>query len=78
MKFKVDTSGFKLDVDAIKKATFNSVSKAIADKVKAARCPEHGQTPRVEIKGTSTDNMSWEVFGCCEKIVSEVKATLKG
>lgn len=55
----------------------NELEKAIlteiADNVKKAlgsvTCPDHGKSPNVTIKGRDINNLSWEVSGCCQKVI---------
>jgi hypothetical protein len=60
---------FKIDINAVHKA----VAEAIMQEVKKVRCPEHGQYAKIVAKG----NDKFEVSGCCDKLIADVKARLK-
>ena len=50
---------------AILKETGDRVAKALA----SVTCPEHGQRPKVTIKGQTLNDLSWEITGCCDALV---------
>jgi len=59
--------------DALTAAVMNAATKEINRKVGMCRCPVHGKRPTVVGKGRSADKMTFEVEGCCEELISEVK-----
>jgi hypothetical protein len=63
--------------NALEKAVLGSVEKQIMNKVGLVRCPHHGQTAKIVCKGQSFDSLSFEVYGCCQVLIDEVKAQLK-
>ena len=60
---------FKIDINAVQKAA----TEAMIQQVKNVRCPEHGQYAKIVAKG----NDKFEVSGCCDKLIADVKARLK-
>jgi hypothetical protein len=44
----------------------------------SVRCPEHDQYAHITASGSTTSNMEFKVSGCCEELVEEVEAKLKG
>ena len=62
--------------EAFKKKALKAVVDAVTKRVQAVRCPVHGQPAKVVAK-TRGAEISWEVSGCCEHLVSKVKAVLK-
>jgi len=63
--------------NALQRAMFESVRKAIIKQVGAIRCPQHGQAAKIVYKGRSFDKLSFEVGGCCEALIEVVKGKLK-
>lgn len=62
--------------DALEVAMLSAVQDGLRKKVGACRCSEHGQTPKLMAKGRSLDKLNFEVTGCCEKAIDEVKRKL--
>jgi hypothetical protein len=60
---------FKIDINAVQKAA----AEAIIQQVKNVRCPEHGQYAKIVANGTT----DFEVSGCCDKLIADVKARFK-
>jgi len=48
----------------------------IEELIGSARCPEHGMQPQVIGKGESVNNINFEISGCCEEFIAEVKVKL--
>jgi len=63
--------------DALESAMLQSVQDSIAKSVGSARCPEHGQKPKIKVKGRNLDSLTFEVSGCCDSLIDEVKRKLK-
>jgi hypothetical protein len=63
--------------DALESAMLQSVQDSISKAVGSARCPEHGQKPTIKVKGRSLDSLKFEVSGCCDNLINEVKKKLK-
>jgi hypothetical protein len=63
--------------DALEKAVMQSVSDSIKRSVGSLRCSEHGASPKIVCKGRDLSNLSFEVSGCCQKLMDSVKARLK-
>jgi hypothetical protein len=64
---------FKIDINAVQKAAAAAAAEAIIQQVKKVRCPEHGQYAKIVAKG----NDKFEVSGCCDKLIANVRARLK-
>jgi uncharacterized metal-binding protein len=64
--------------DALKQAVLETAKQAILKRVGAARCPEHGQHAKIVCTGLTSNNMTFEVSGCCQELVEDVKSKLKG
>jgi hypothetical protein len=62
--------------DVLTAAVMDAATKEIKRKVGMCRCPVHGKGPTVVGKGRSADKMTFEVEGCCEELIREVKRRL--
>jgi hypothetical protein len=59
---------------AIQQVVFPQVRDNIAARLRAVRCPEHRTGPTsVTVSGHSIDLVTWEVRGCCSKLVEAAK-----
>lgn len=63
--------------NALEAAVLQSVQESIKRTVGSARCPTHGQTPNIKVKGRKVDSLSFEVSGCCDQLIETVKKKLK-
>jgi hypothetical protein len=63
--------------DALEAAILQSVSASIKDRVGNITCPDHGRTPKIVGKGRSLNTLSFDVSGCCQKLIDNVIAKLK-
>jgi len=63
--------------DALEASILENASAQIKQKVGSIRCSEHQQSPKIVGKGRSLNNLSFEVSGCCEDLMTKVKAKLK-
>jgi len=63
--------------NALESALLQSVQDSITRSVGSARCPEHGQRPKIKVKGRNLDSLSFEVAGCCDQLIDSVKKKLK-
>ncbi len=62
--------------DALESAMLQSVQESITKSVGTARCPTHGQRPKIKVKGQKLDSLSFEVSGCCDQLIETVKKKL--
>ncbi|MFQ5469994.1 MAG: hypothetical protein ACE5EH_06745 [Gammaproteobacteria bacterium] len=62
--------------DALESAMLQSVQDSISKAVGSARCPEHGQKPKIKAKGRSLDSVTLEVTGCCDALIEQVNKKL--
>lgn len=62
--------------DALDSAMFGAVEVGIRKKLGVCRRPEHGKTPKLTAKGRSLQTIKFEISGCCEGIIGEVKRRL--
>lgn len=57
------------DPNVIDEETRKKVARFIEDRIGDLRCPDHGKAPTVTCSGTSLENLSFEVTGCCQKVI---------
>lgn len=62
---------------ALESAILQSVEESVKKSVAFIRCKDHGQGPKIKVKGRNLDSLSFEVTGCCERLIDEVKRKLK-
>ena len=62
--------------DSIKQAMLRGVKNHITEKVGSVKCPDHGSGTHVLVKGSDLSHLSFEVTGCCSKLIDEVKRKL--
>ena len=72
VKIEIDITGLK---SALEKAAVKIATEHVKKAVGSLRCSEHDKSPTVKIKG-SPKNLSFEVSGCCEDLISKVKKKL--
>ena len=63
--------------NALESSLLQSVQDSITKSVGAARCPVHGQRPKIKVEGRKLDSLSFEVSGCCDQLIEKVKKKLK-
>ncbi len=75
IKFEIDGKSVDPDniSDAIEKVALQGVAKYVINKLGSLQCEEHGEAPRITVKGKSLDDLSFEVSGCCEPLIKKVK-----
>ncbi len=57
-------------------ALLQDIVESVVDKTELIQCSEHGEPPRFLCSGDNIDELSLEVFGCCDALVEEVKKRL--
>lgn len=63
--------------DALEAAVLSEVAESIKSSIGDIRCSEHGQSPKIKMKGRNIDNLSFDVSGCCDSLISKVETKLK-
>jgi hypothetical protein len=62
--------------NALEEAILEQIKKSIINRVGAVSCPEHGTLAKIICKGSDLDKLSFEISGCCDKLINAVKAKL--
>jgi len=60
----------------LEKAILQQVRDNIKKRVGSVRCKTHGQAAKIIATGRSIDKLKFEVSGCCEELVEQVKQRL--
>lgn len=71
---KVNPNNLK---DALQAAALSSVADSVKKSIGSLRCLEHGQSPKIKVKGKDLANLSFEVSGCCDYLIGKVEKKLK-
>jgi len=71
---KVDSSNIG---NALEGAMLKAVQASVTSKLASVRCPDHHSAPRITARGRSLDDLSFDVSGCCQKLIDLVKAKLE-
>jgi hypothetical protein len=78
--FSFEMGGKKVDPndidDELKRTMLLLIRQHIEEEVGTLCCPDHGSAPKIVCKGQDLDSFSFEVSGCCQKLVDYVKAKL--
>jgi len=79
ISFEVD--GRRVDpnsiVNALEASVLKQVESSIRNSVGSLQCRKHGQAPRIMVKGHGIKNLSFEVSGCCNALINDVKKNFK-
>lgn len=62
--------------NAIEKAAFQIAKDVITKKVGSVRCSEHGSGAKIVAKGSELSNLTFNVSGCCDKLIEEIQRKL--
>lgn len=54
----------------IDEATRKKIAAYIEERVGGLRCPDHDKAPTITCTGDDLSNISFEVTGCCPKIIA--------
>ena len=65
------------DPTEVDEATRKKIAAYIEERVGHFRCPDHDKAPTIIVKGDRLDNMSFEVTGCCQKLIHLTKEKLQ-
>ena len=63
--------------DALRKVALEAVVEGIQKALGSVRCQEHDQSPTVKVKGSTMDDLSFEVGGCCQSLIDAVQEKLR-
>lgn len=62
--------------DAMEAAVVEDLKKSITRSVGTLRCGEHGRRPSIKVKGRDLSNLSFEISGCCDRLVKDAQRRL--
>ena len=69
MTIKLKINGHDTSTDnagsAIEEAILAKVKADLTQKLEGVRCPDHGQSPKLEFSGTSLKDLQIQIKACC-------------
>lgn len=81
LNISFEIGGRKIDpkniASVLEAAVLKQVESSIRSSVGSIRCREHGQQPRILVKGRGLKDLSFDVSGCCESLINDVKSKFK-
>ena len=60
----------------IEKVVLQGLEDEIRRNVRGIVCPIHGERPKIVCKGRQLDDLSIDVYGCCDELANAVTARL--
>ena len=60
--------------DTLESAILSQVAEFVKESVGNLRCAEHKQSPKIKVKGSNLDNLSFDISGCCNDLIEKVRA----
>ena len=60
----------------LEKAMVKEVEDSVKKTVSQVHCRTHGQVARVTVRGRTLRNMEFDISGCCDDLVNEVRQRL--
>ena len=63
--------------NALESATLQSVQDSVSKAIGSTRCLEHRHKPKIKVKGRNLASPNFEVSGCCDTLIDQVKRKLK-
>ena len=75
-----EINGKKVNPNNVKNALDSAILSQVAESVKKSvgnlRCAEHGQSPKIKVKGHNLDNLSFDISGCCNDLIETVSCKI--
>lgn len=79
IKFKINGRTVRPNqiTNELEKAMLQEISNSIKKAVSSVRCPTHGEAAQILGTGRTIDKLKFEVTGCCDELISEVRRRLQ-
>jgi hypothetical protein len=81
LDFSFEVNGKKVSPDQFgnefEKAVLMEITDTIKSKLESVICEEHQQRPKIKIVGSGSDEIQFEINGCCQKLIDDATAKLK-
>lgn len=81
LDFSYEVNGKKVSPDQFgnkfEKAVLIEITDTIKSKLESVICKEHQQRPKVKIVGSGSDEIKFEINGCCQKLIADTTTKLK-
>ena len=62
--------------DPLERATLQAIASSLRSRVGSCVCSEHGEVVTILAKGPSMNSLSFELSGCCDEVIDDVKKRL--
>ena len=62
--------------DSLERTTLQAIVSSLRTRVGSCPCSEHGEEVTILATGPSMESLSFELSGCCEAVIDEVKKRL--
>lgn len=80
MEVIFEIAGKRIDINKVsnklQKSVLVEIEKSLLRTIGNVECPFHNKAPVVVVSGPSLDKLSYEVKGCCDKLIELVKKEL--
>lgn len=60
--------------NVLESAMLAKIIESVRNTVGSISCKEHGESPSITIEGRNLNDLNFEVSGCCETLIEEVKS----
>jgi len=62
--------------DLRERAVLKQIEHSILQRIRHVRCAKHGESPRLTATGPRADDLSFDVSGCCQDLLTKTAAAL--
>jgi hypothetical protein len=78
IKFKIDGRVVNPNRigDILEKTIYDKLSSSIKKRLGSIVCPTHGEHPTVTIVGRSINKIEYQITGCCQNLIDQVRGLL--
>ncbi len=77
-----EINGWRVNPDSLGhvlgKSVLRTIRTSMRRRLHSVRCPDHGSAPTIVVRGPRLGDLSWEVTGCCQKLIEVVQRQLMG
>lgn len=73
MVWEFDEQGWR---DELSRAAFEAALEGVRQHLGEVRCPVHGESPTMVVRGRTEDAIGLDVQGCCDRLTGPVRALL--
>lgn len=81
IKFTCEIQGKKINPNnfgnSLESMVFKELKKSITKSIGGVTCPEHNKPPSVAAKGKDVTSLTFEISGCCDKLIQHATNRLE-